>query len=221
MVVCPIVASASPEADQKKKDWPQLLRYKEQNKQVAQLPAQQRRVVVFGNSIAAHWALADSAFFVRNGYVGRGIGGQTSYHFLVRFAQDVIALRPETVVIIAGTNDIAENFCPYDEEQTFINIVALSQMAQANGITPVLSSVLPASFIPWNRSVTGCAEKIAELNRRLKSYAERNGIPYADFYSAMVEGDDRRLHDAYTADGVHPNLEGYRVMERILQEVLR
>ena len=213
-------AFASDNDQWKKKDWAQLMRYKEQNRRVAALPLEERRVVLLGNSITYYWAVKDTAFFVENGYVGRGISGQTSYHFLVRFPQDVLTLHPKVVVINAGTNDVAENSCPYDEQQTFINIISLAQMAQSNGIVPVMTSVLPAARMYWNPNVADCAEKIERLNRRIAAYARRNGLVYVDYYSEMVAGDDRRLDDRYTADGVHPNEAGYEVMERVLQKAL-
>ena len=67
-------------------------------------------------------------FFKTNGYIGRGIGGQTSYQFLLRFREDVINLSPALVVINAGTNDVAENVGPYNEEYTFGNIISMVEL---------------------------------------------------------------------------------------------
>lgn len=66
-------------------------------------------VVFMGNSITEGWVKSDSIFFTSNGFVGRGISGQTSFQFLLRFREDVLNLKPQIVVINAGTNDIAEN----------------------------------------------------------------------------------------------------------------
>ncbi|MDB5252886.1 MAG: acylhydrolase, partial [Flaviaesturariibacter sp.] len=92
-------------------DWAGLNRYAAAN-QALRAPAKgERRVVFMGNSITEGWVKADSAFFTK-GYIGRGISGQTTAQMLVRFRADVIELKPAVVVILAGTNDIAENNGP-------------------------------------------------------------------------------------------------------------
>ena len=90
-------------SDAQKQDWGNLKRYAEANKELVRKGKQKDRVVFMGNSITEGWVANDAAFFEDNGYVGRGIGGQTSSHFLLRFREDVIKLAPALVVIIAGT----------------------------------------------------------------------------------------------------------------------
>ena len=96
MTVCVLLTSS---AFAQVKDWAQFNRYAEANKNV-KVPA---KVVFMGNSITDGWWPADSAFFISNGYVDRGIGGQTTSEMLVRFRTDVINLKPKVVVIMAGT----------------------------------------------------------------------------------------------------------------------
>ena len=201
-------------------DWAYLKRYAEENRQLMQKGSVDDRVVFMGNSITEGWVAIDGAFFSSNGYVGRGISGQTSSQFLVRFRQDVINLQPEVVVINAGTNDVAENTGPYREDDTFGNIVSMVELARANGIKVILTSVLPAASFSWNPSVTDAPAKIASLNARIKAYADRQGLPYVDYYAALVQGDEKALNAAYTRDGVHPTLEGYKVMEPLVKEVI-
>ena len=201
-------------------DWAYLKRYAEENRQLMQKGSVEDRVVFMGNSITEGWVAIDGVFFSSNGYVGRGISGQTSSQFLVRFRQDVINLQPEVVVINAGTNDVAENTGPYREDDTFGNIVSMVELARANGIKVILTSVLPAASFSWNPSVTDAPAKIASLNARIKAYADRQGLPYVDYYAALVQGDEKALNAAYTRDGVHPTLEGYKVMEPLVKEVI-
>lgn len=202
-------------------DWPNIERYDSINQVVKQLPADQRRVVFFGNSITEGWPNFHPEFFTDNGFLGRGISGQTSYQFLVRFRPDVIDLGPKVVVINAASNDVAENTHPYNEDRSFGNVISLVQLAQANGVQPVMSSLLPAAAYGWNPALTNVPQKIASLNKRLEAYAKANNIPYIDYYSAMVVNDDTlALNPAYTYDGVHPNGEGYSVMERLALEVV-
>ena len=202
------------------RDWAGLNRYAQDNQTVARQSEQTRRVVFMGNSITDNWARFHPEFFTDNGYVGRGISGQTSYQFLLRFREDVIRLHPKLVVINAGTNDVAENVGPYNEDYTFGNIVSMVELAQTNHIKVILTSVLPAASFGWNPAIKDAASKIAKLNARIALYAEQQGIPYVDYYGKLVFGDDKALNPAYTKDGVHPTLAGYKVMEALIKEAI-
>ena len=189
LVVC-LGSSWSVMNAQNNPDWANLKKYEKDNDRLIQLPQSERNVVFLGNSITENWARMRPDFFSLNKYVGRGISGQTSYQFLVRFREDVINLSPKVVVINAATNDVAENTGPYNEDYTFGNIVSMVELAKAN--------------------------KIKVLNARVKAYAKKNKIPYVDYYSKMVAKGDA-LDPAYTKDGVHPTVEGYLVMESLIK----
>ena len=169
------------------KDFANLKRYAESNRvlQQEQSGTVKGRVVFMGNSITEGWVRTDGQFFEENGYVGRGISGQTSYQFLLRFREDVIKLKPE-VVVIQG----------------------------------VLTSVLPAAAFGWNKTITDAPQKIAALNKRIAAYAAEQGLPYVDYYHALLADDGHSLDAAYSKDGVHPTLDGYRVMEPLVKKVV-
>lgn len=198
---------------QELKDWAGFGRYAEANKEV-----KNPKAVFMGNSITDGWPEADPDFFEENNYVGRGIGGQVSAQMLMRFRPDVIELKPKVVVILAGTNDIALNDYAVTPEQTFGNIVSMVELARANGIKVILCSTLPASKFPWRPGVKP-AETIKELNRKVKAYAEANKIMYVDYHSAMTD-ENGGLPEHYSADGVHPTIAGYKVMERLVQSAI-
>lgn len=201
-------------------DWANLSYFKQANDSIAQLDEVHRRVVFMGNSITHNWVYYHGdSFFSKNGFVGRGISGQTTSQFLLRFRQDVIDLHPKAVVILAGTNDIAENDGPYMEDATFGNIVSMVELARANGIKPVLAAVLPVTQYGWNKSVESVQDKIESLNRRLRAYARGQNMPFIDFYKPMAMP-DRTMNPAYAKDGVHPLPVGYDVMEPLVLEVL-
>lgn len=193
-------------------DWAQYGRYAAANDSVRAAANDGRRVVFLGNSITDNWAKF-TPFFADNGFIGRGISGQTTYQFLARFFPDVIELRPAVVVINGGTNDVAENTCPYNENTTFDNIKAMVAMSRRHGIRPVMTSVLPAAVFPWRKEISDAPEKIKALNERLKAYAAAEGIPFVDYYSLLVDSDGRSLPKSYGYDGVHPTVDGYAVME--------
>ena len=205
---------------QKNNDWARLGRYAKANKELPAPAKKEKRVVFMGNSITEGWVRIRPDFFKENGYIGRGISGQTSYQFVVRFRPDVINLKPKLVVINAGTNDVAENTGPFDLETTFGNIVSMVELAKANKIKVILTSVLPAAKFGWNKKITDAPDKIEALNAMIKDYAKKHKIPYVDYYTPMVSGAERALNPAYSKDGVHPTAEGYEVMEALIKPVI-
>jgi lysophospholipase L1-like esterase len=171
-----------------------------------------------GDSITEGWAYADPDFFAP-GRVDRGISGQTSPQMLLRFRQDVIALKPRVVHIMAGTNDIAGNTGPMSLDWTENVIRRMAEHARANGIRVVIGSVLPARAFGWKKEIRPAAS-IAQLNQWLRDYAKRRGFVYADYYSAMAESDGG-LPALYSRDGVHPNKAGYAVMRPIAEAAIK
>lgn len=193
-------------------------RYYEANEKIG-LPAPgEKRIVFMGNSITDGWSNARPDFFAAKPYINRGISGQTTPQMLVRFRDDVINLKPAVVVILAGTNDIAENMGPSKLEWIENNILSMVQLAQANGIKVVLCSVLPAFDYPWKPGLQP-AEKIVALNKLLKADAEKYGLIWVDYFSPMA--DERKgLKAILSGDGVHPNEAGYKVMEPLVAEAI-
>ena len=137
---------------------------------------------------------------------------------LVRFRQDVINLKPKAVVILAGINDIAHNNGVIALENVFGNLVSMAELAKANHIKVIFCSVLPAYDFPWRPSMQP-ADKVIQLNKWIKEYADKNGLTYVDYHSAMK--DERNgLPANLSKDGVHPTLEGYKIMEKIVLEAI-
>jgi lysophospholipase L1-like esterase len=203
---------------QQAQDWPNLQRYRQANASLRPPAPNERRVVFMGNSITDSWAKFFPQMFPGKPYIGRGISGQTTPQMLVRFRQDVIALKPAVVVILAGTNDIAGNTGPSTLEMIEDNLMSMTELARANDIRVVLSSVLPVFDYPWKRGLEP-APKIVALNSWIKAYAARAGAVYLDYHSAMA--DDRQgLRADLTTDGVHPNEAGYRVMAPLAERAI-
>jgi lysophospholipase L1-like esterase len=171
-----------------------------------------------GNSITIGWLNARPSFFKDKPFINRGISGQTTPQMLIRFRQDVIDLQPKVVVILAGTNDIAGNTGPSTIAMIVDNIKNMAQLAHANNIKVVLSSTLPVYDYPWKPGLQP-AQKIITLNSLLMNYAKENGHVYLDYFSAMV--DDRNgLPKKYAEDEVHPTVEGYKVMEPLVEAAI-
>jgi len=201
-------------------DFAHWSRYAESNRIIISSPNDGHRVVLMGDSITDGWPEARPSFFSENDIIGRGISGETSYQFLLRFQNDVIELHPSLVVINYGTNDIAENTGAYDEDLTFANVKAMCEMARGSGIKVVLASTLPHGGFLWNPSITDAMQKVVSLNARVKEYAEQEGIVYVDYFSKMVSSDGTRMREELSKDGVHPNGDGYGIMEDLILPVV-
>lgn len=202
-------------------DWADKAFYAKQNAELLIKGNDPHRVVLMGNSITQFWKEAHPEFFESNNLTCRGISGQVSSQMLARFRQDVINLSPQAVVINCGTNDIAENNGPYDEDITMDNIVSMTELALNSSIKVVLSSVLPCNAFTWRPEIKDANEKIQHLNHRIASYANAMGLPFIDYWSAMVRPEDGALIPSMGIDGVHPSSAGYDVMERLLTETLK
>ena len=205
-------------------DFGELARYREANAKLTAPTANEQRVVFLGDSITDGWHLEEN--FPNKPYVNRGIGGQTTPQMLVRFRQDVIALQPKVVVILAGTNDIAGNTGPMTLEDIEGNYESLAELAQLHGIRVVYSSILPVhNYTPESQEFFAqrSPEKILKLNAWLKTYCASHGLVYLDYFSALVD-DKGLLKKELAVDGLHPTKAGYAIMaplaEKAIQEAL-
>jgi lysophospholipase L1-like esterase len=216
-------SDAQPTDQQLRADWANLAKYRDANSRLAPPANNENRVVFMGNSITEGWQQYFGTMFAGKPYINRGIGGQTTPQMLVRFRPDVVALKPKVVVILAGTNDIAGNTGPSTLEMIEDNLASMAEIARANRIKVILSSVLPVFDYPWKPGLEP-APKIIALNKWMKDYAKKHGDIYLDYHSAMA--DERGgMRSGLASDGVHPNEAGYRVMaplaERAIEKALR
>jgi lysophospholipase L1-like esterase len=192
-------------------DFPWLEKFKEADLKLGPPAAGDKRVVFMGDSITEGWHFdTPGGVFAAKPYVNRGISGQTTPQMVLRFHQDVIALQPKVVVLLAGTNDIAGNTGPMTLEETESNLAAMAEMATANHIRVVLCSILPAYDYPWEPGLTP-APKIDALNAWIKTYAAEHKHVYVDYHSAMKDERDG-LPANLSHDGVHPTQSGYDIM---------
>ena len=205
--------------DQLKVDWPNLNRFRNENTKLLANGIPKNAVVFIGNSITEGWINMHPDFFKKNNYINRGIGGQTTPQILLRFKQDVVALHPKTVVILAGTNDIAGNTGPSTLEMIEDNLSSMAEIAKENNIKVVLCSVLPVYDYPWKSGLEP-AQKIINLNKWIKEYANKNGHIYCDYFTPMAD-EKNGLKTNLGNDGVHPNLDGYNMMEPIIQKAIK
>ena len=201
-------------------DWAHLKKFEKDNEQLKKID-EPNRVVFMGNSITEGWSNFDKDFFINNPFVNRGISGQTTPQMLIRFRPDVVNLNPKAVVILAGINDIAGNTGPISLKNTAENIISMAEIAKANNIKVYICSTLPAIDFPWSPGLEP-GPKVIKLNSILKNYCNSNDIPFVDYFSSMADDKGGLKVPEYTAanDLVHPNLAGYKVMEKIILKAL-
>jgi lysophospholipase L1-like esterase len=213
-----IAARQRAQQEQMRNDWPNLARYRDANRSLPAPAAGEARVVFMGDSITELWDRDPGKFFASKGYIGRGIGGQTTPQMLIRFQQDVVALQPKVVVINAGTNDIAGNTGPSTLEMIEDNLKSMAQIAVANGIKVVLASVTPAYDYPWKRGLEP-AEKVVALNAWMRDYCSKTGCIYADYFTLMSD-EKHGMKEGLARDGIHPTPEGYTIMAPIAEKAI-
>jgi lysophospholipase L1-like esterase len=208
--------------DGRLRDFGQLARYRDENRGVSRADA---RVVFLGDSITDAWRSPRfGGFFPNKPYLNRGIGGQTTAQMLLRFRQDVIALHPEVVVILAGTNDLAGNTGPMTNDEIEANISSLCELARLHQIQVVLASITPVSdyhFHPPGQPMTArrAPSRIVAINNWLRAYATENQHLYLDYHTAMVDATGH-LREEFSEDDLHPTAKGYAVMQPLAEDAV-
>jgi len=216
VMVSNVISASAQSEDQLRKDWAQLTRYADANASLPPPASDEKRVVFYGDSITDAWPLAKS--FPGKPYVNRGISGQTTPQMLVRFRQDVLSLKPKAVVILAGTNDLAQNTGPETLEQIEGYFKSMCELARENHIQVVLATILPALDFNWRPGLEP-APKVAKLNEWLQDYVRANNFVYLDYYSSLVD-EHKGLKKSLSEDGVHPNPAGYAVMTPLAEKAI-
>jgi lysophospholipase L1-like esterase len=227
---CPELASALTSLvnnDVRRRDWPNLTRYREQNRALPAPAAGEARVVFMGDSITDAWPQPRfGTFFVGKPYVGRGISGQTTPQMLVRFRPDVIDLEPKVVVILAGTNDVAGNTGPMSNEEIEANIASMAELAKLHGIRVVLSSILPvgAYHVAPNgtpQTLLRPMSRIKAINEWMKAYAAKEKHVYLDYWTTAMVDETGHMRTELSSDDLHPNAQGYAVMGPLAEAAIK
>ena len=137
---------------------------------------------------------------------------------VIRFQQDVVALKPVAVLILAGTNDIAGNTGLSSLEMTEDNFRSMAEIAAANKIKVIMASVLPVDNYAWRRGLQP-ADKVRTLNTWMKTYCAANSCTYLDYYTALATPEGA-MKPGTSKDGVHPTAAGYAIMAPLAQAAI-
>lgn len=200
-------------------DWAALRHYKEANIKLAPPIKTENRVVFLGSSIFEFWTERDPEFFENKAFVNRGVSGQLAPQLLVRFQQDVIALKPKAVIILAGSNDLASDRGHVTITDIMSSVKSMAELAKLHHIKVILCKYLPINQYPWRKDILNAAAGINSLNIAVDGYAKANGFTVLDYFTALL-GDNLGPKPEWTIDGVHPNSEGYKIMETVTKDAI-
>ena len=200
-------------------DWSNLAKYREANENLKNSSSGGDRIVLVGDSITEGWTEFNPEFFQGNNMINRGISGQTTPQMLIRFKQDAVHLNPKIIIINGGTNDIWGNTGPSTPEMIIDNLCSMTEIAAKNDINVALSTILPVYKYPERDDIIDPPKTISLINSILLDYCKKNGLTFLDYYTPMVD-EKKGLSSDYGTDGVHPNKEGYNVMENVVREAI-
>lgn len=174
----------------------------------------QRALVFLGDSITQKWGMNLGGCFTGIKTANRGISGDTSRGVLFRLREDVLLLHPAGIVLLVGTNDIADKASP---ETIAGNVrLILDALRLADPKMPVaLCEVLPSSA-----SKDRPAETIRQLNALyaglVKDYPQATLVAtWAVFANPAGDAKSEEFPDL-----LHPNEAGYAKWAAALRPVL-
>lgn len=169
-----------------------------------------------GDNVRVTW---HPGFFSSNNYVDNGVGAETTAQMLSRYERDVLDLDPRIVVIMGGTNDLAQGF---SKEKILENIASMAEQAEGADIKVILCSVTPCNRVYSRLSNPNTkGAHILALNEMIRAYASDKGFIYCDYYPALAADDGLALKEEYCLyDRLHPNPDAYTVMEGIIKPII-
>jgi len=141
--------------------------------------------------------------------LNRGINGDLTSGMLERFSRDVVDEKADYVVILGGANDLGWGFDPATIAH---NLTTLYDAALSKGIVSVACSV--PSILGFDALIP----PRLQLNRLIRTEAEKRSIRFVDFFTATADPRTNRLSEDYSADGLHLNTKGYQEMGRYMFE---
>jgi acyl-CoA thioesterase I len=198
-----------------------MSRYVERNAEVGQPRPGEKRVIFYGSSSVDNWNLARD--FAGVPILNRGIGGETTHQFWLRFRQDVAQLKPDGMIFFCGSlNDMWPDK-RMNLDETRANIARVARDASAQGIKVAIGAIMPVNdYIPGKEEMlaTHPLDQVQALNQWIRALCDRNGYEYIDFYYSVADS-SAKLRKEFTSDGMHCNSAGYAAWKPLVMEVLK
>jgi lysophospholipase L1-like esterase len=145
-----------------------------------------------------YWAeRAQPGIHVRN----HGVNGERTDQIAARLDEAIDGA--DVLIVQGGINDIAQG---RPIEPALANLAGMVERGRAAGLPVALVNLLP-----WNNGFPAKDPLIRELNAGIAAFAAAEGVELLDFF-ATLEDPERpgTMPDAWTSEGDHPSLEGYR-----------
>jgi lysophospholipase L1-like esterase len=184
-------------------DWFQKTWTDRRTKWAARAAQDRNAVVLLGDSITQGWGDDFTAWFPGMKIANRGISGDTSRGVLIRLQEDVLALHPQAVILLIGTNDLEEKANP---ETIAANLkLILAELARHDPRMPiVLCQVFPSSATKARPT-----DLIKKVNQLYASAVKGNAqVTLVETWPLFAEAKGDAI-PAEFPDLLHPNMAGY------------
>lgn len=177
-------------------------------------PIGKKDIVFLGNSLTegGKWSELFRKKHIRN----RGIIGDEAMGVYDRLDQ-ILPGAPKKIFLLIGINDVSHDLTVDSIVAAIVQVVDKIQ-AESPGTKLYLQSLLPIneSFGRYKR-LEGKTEFIPEINRRLRTVAERRNIRFIDLFPLFIKPGTHILRDELTGDGLHLNEKGYKIWSKVLK----
>ncbi|MEE1321086.1 MAG: GDSL-type esterase/lipase family protein [Acutalibacteraceae bacterium] len=181
--------------------------------------AKEGQVVFFGDSITELLNISDwyGEYSIKSGLelYNRGIGGDTTIGLYKRVEENVLSIKPKTVVLLIGTNDLGIGFDAEFISNSMENILKLFK-----SVCPECRVILQAVYpVIEGKAGKRRNKDILELNEKYKILAEKYGADFIDL-TAVLSDENGNLRSEYTYDGLHLTAQGYAVTTKEIRKNL-
>ena len=194
-------------------DWFEKLWQQRRWKWANEAQQDQGALVFLGDSITQGWG-DDMGNAFATPVANRGISGDTTRGMLVRLDEDVLALHPKGVVLLAGTNDLEEKA---SVEQIAGNMKEI--LTRLHAFDPELPIVLCLVF-PSSAQKSRPADAIRKINQAYREVvAGRDYVTVVDTWTLFANSEGDAQVEEFP-DLLHPNQDGYQKWAAALRPFL-
>ena len=185
-----------------------------------QLAVKEPAIIFIGDSIVEYFPLHELLQSPKT-LVNRGIRGYKTDLLLENLDAHLFGQALDKVFLLIGTNDIGKEMA---QAETLANLEAVIQeISRDYPLAQIqLLSVLPVNEQEQYKGTVYIRtnKKIQALNRAYQELAQAYyQVSYVDVYSSLLD-EVGQLAEAYTTDGLHLSVAGYRILAQALQEIV-
>lgn len=188
-------------------------------------PKTKPRVVLFGNSRIQQWQKLPPLEEFE--FINRGIGGETTAQGRARFHQDVLALKPDIVILQTGMNDLTTlGVQPqqYQEitQQCQENITFFVESLLTRQIEVIFLTIIPpaqpelARRLVWHPKI---AQSVAEINQYWLNLPVSERLHIIDT-AKVLQNTKGQWHEHVNRDSLHLTPAGYEHLNQALVPIL-